>query len=132
MVWWILRALPPSCGLFFQDDGLEALVRQVEGRVDAGEAAADDQGPLVDGQGLLLQGLEQRGPGHRHPHQVLGLLRGLLVSFMCTQEYWLRILAISKRYLLRPASIDGLPEQGLVGAGRAGGHHHPVEACVPR
>ncbi len=42
--------------LFFQEDGLEALVPQVERGVEAGDAAADDQGPLVDGQGLSPSG----------------------------------------------------------------------------
>ena len=39
--------------LLLQEDGLESLVAQVEGGVETGDAAADDQGPLVDAQGLL-------------------------------------------------------------------------------
>ena len=35
----------------------------------------------------------------------LALSVALSCSFMCTQESWLRMLAISNRYLFRPASI---------------------------
>ena len=37
------------------------------------------------------------------------------------------MLAISKRYLLRPTLRQGFLEEGLMGHGRAGRHHHPVE-----
>ena len=110
-----------------QEDGLKSLVPQIEGGVETGDAAADDQGPLVDGQGFFHQGLEQGGPGHRHPHQVLGLVRGLVALLHVHPGVLVADIGHFKEILVQTRVDQGLPEQGLVGDGGASRHHHPVK-----
>ena len=74
-----------------------------------------------------MQRLEQRGPGHRHAHQVLGFFRGLLGLLHVHPGILVADIGHLKEVLVQPGIDHGLPEQGLVGDGRAGRHHHPVE-----
>ena len=39
------------------------VVSEIKGRLDAGDAAADDKGTLCQGESLLLQGGEKSRPG---------------------------------------------------------------------
>ena len=48
-------------------------------------------------------------------------------SCMCTHEHWSRMLAISKRYGLSPASAIVLRKSGLVGSRGAGGHDYAIQ-----
>ena len=127
MVLWTRRPDAAQLRFLLQEDGLESLVPQVEGGVEAGDAAADDQGPLVDAQGLLHQRLEQGGPGHRHPHQVFGLVRGLVVLLHVHPGILVADVGHLKQILVQAGVDQRLPEQGLVGDGGASRHHHPVE-----
>ena len=66
--------------------------------------------PMTKARWLMLRGFSIRGLSREARATAmrtrsLALSVALSCSFMCTQEYWLRILAISKRYLFRPASI---------------------------
>ena len=46
----------------------------------------------------------------------------------CTQESWFRMLAISTRYLFRPALMSVSWKSGFVRSGGAGGDDNPVQA----
>ena len=47
-----------------------------QGGRQGGQAAAHDQGLLTHREELVVQGSENRGPGHGHLHQFLGLFGG--------------------------------------------------------
>ena len=68
--------------VFFDEIDLVALVRNGQGRVHAGDAAADDERALVDGQVKFLEGLELAGPGNGHPDDVMGLVCRLFLLFL--------------------------------------------------
>ena len=85
---------------------------------------------LLTGITFSLRGLKFAGPGYGHAHQLFGFWPWPPPgSSECTQESWLRILAISNRYLFRPQASRVLHEHRLMGLGAAGGHHHPVQRC---
>ena len=94
----------PQLRLLFDEEDLEVLPRELEGGRHAGEAASDDEGCLVDADGDLLERLDVIRVGDRHATSVFAFSVAPFWSFMWTQEHWSRMLAISKRYLLRPAS----------------------------
>ena len=78
-------------------------------------------------RGFSSQRLEQGGPGHRHPHQVFGLVRGLVVLLHVHPGILVADVGHLKQILVQAGVDQGLPEQGLVGDGGASRHHHPVE-----
>ena len=71
-----------DAGRFFHDVYLVTCLSDVEGRLDAGDAAADDEGPLYHPAGSGSEGRVQHHLRDGRPCQNNGLLCGLLHIFM--------------------------------------------------
>ena len=67
---------PADGGLLLDDGDLEAGVGDVEGGLDAGHPAADDEDVLVDLHLVRIERLELAGLGHRHLDDLPRLLGG--------------------------------------------------------
>ena len=113
------------------DVGLEALVGQRQGRRDAGQSAADDEGVVIHAQLARLEGLQELRLGDGHAHEVLGLLGGLdgLVhvdpGVLVADVGHLEEVAVEARLLAV------LLEESLVGARRAGAHDDAGQIAFP-
>ena len=105
MVWWILRALPPNWSSFSRT----MVSKPWSPRLRAAFSPATPP-PMTTARWLMVRGFSSSGLSSEARATAmrtrsLALSVAFSGSFMCTQESWLRMLAISKRYLLSPASI---------------------------
>jgi len=106
---------------------LVALVRYGQGGVHAGDAASDDERPLVDGQVELLEGLELAGPRHGHPDDVMGLVGGLFLLLLVDPGVVLPDVGHLVVVLVDPRLAQGVAEERLQCSRGAGGDDHAVQ-----
>ena len=99
--------------------------------VHAGDAAADDERPLVDGQVKLLEGLELAGPGYGHPDDVMGLFCGLFLFFRVDPGVVLPDIGHLVVVLVDACLTEGVAEEGFQGSGGAGRNDDAVQALSP-
>src|SRR5660397_194269 len=66
---------------------------------------------------MLFQGLQLAHAGYRHPHNVLCLLRGLLLLTRVNPRAVLPDIRHVEEVLVDPAFPESIPEQGLMGPG---------------
>ena len=95
---------PPMLRLAFDQDHLLAGVGQRQGGLDAGDAAADDQGPGHDLHELPLQRLVAGDAADGRGQVGLGLVEARPGLSSVTQATCSRMLAICTRKRFRPAS----------------------------
>ncbi len=117
-------------GTFHQVD-LIARVREPQGRRHSGNTAAHHQNVLVHGQGLIRQGAGQAHRRHRHAHQVLGLGRGINGPVRVDPGVLVAQVSDFHQVFVQARLADGFLKQPLMGPGRAGAHHHPIEILQP-
>ena len=120
---------PADGGLPLDDGHLEPGVGQVEGRLDAGHPAADDQDVLVDLHLGGVEGLELPGLGHGHAHDVPGLLGGH-GDVGVDPGAVLADVGHLEQVGVEAALVHAAPEGDLVHVGRAGRHHDAVELLL--
>ena len=113
--------------LALHDVGLIPLVGQGQGRRDAGQTAADDEGRVIDAQLAGLQGLEELRLGDGHAHEVLGLLGGCLGLVHVHPGGLVADVGHFEEVAVEAGLLAVFLEQALVGPGRAGGDHHSGE-----
>ena len=106
---------------------LIALVAQALGRHHPGNAAADHQGPLVDIQHRLREGVHESHLGHGHAHEVLGFVRRLLRIVLVDPGVLVADVGHFEEVLVEPGVYEGFLKKRLMGLGGACGHHDPVE-----
>ncbi len=119
-------------GLALDQVDAEALVGQGQGRRHPGHAAADDQGIVIQRQRPLGQRLDQPRLGHRHPHQSLGLLGGLLGLVHVDPGALVADVGHLEEVRVQAGLAERVAEERLVRPRRAGGHDHAVQAAAPR
>ena len=118
--------------LFFLDEvDLVALVRDGQGRVHAGDAAADDERALVDGQVEFLEGLELAGPGNGHPDDVMGLVGRLFLLFLVDPGVVLPDVRHLVVVLVDACLAQGVAEEGFQGTRGAGRNDDAVQVPLP-
>ncbi len=122
--------MPPSSALLLDDEGREALVREREGRGDAGEPPADDQDRVVDAELAGFQGLEEFGLGDRHADQVLRLLGRLLGLVHVDPGILVPDVGHLEEVAVQARLLAVLLEEPLMGPGRAGGDDDPREPLL--
>ena len=116
--------------LLFDEEDLEVLPRELEGGRHAGEAAADDEGCLVDADGDLFEGLDVVRVRYRHPDEGLRLFRGVLLVFHMDPGALVADIGHLEEVLVEARLADGRPEEELVRPRRAGGNDHPVKVVL--
>src|SRR5665811_1916571 len=79
---------------------------------------------------MLFQGLQLAHAGYRHPHNVLCLLRGLLLLTRVNPRAVLPDVRHVEEVLVDPAFPESIPEQGLMGPGGAGADNHAIQPLV--
>ena len=89
------------------------------------------QGGVVDAHGDIVQGPEQPGLGHRHVHQVLTLPGGQLRLVLVDPGALVADVGHLEQILVETGGAQHFLEDGLVGGGAAGRHHHPVQVVFP-
>ena len=117
-------------GLALDQVDAEALVGQGQGGRHPGHAAADDQGVVIQRQRPLRERLDQAGLGHRHPHQRLGLLRGLLRLVHVDPGALVADVGHLEEVRVQAGLPERVAEQRLVRARRAGGDDHAVQPML--
>ena len=120
------RHVPAQGGLALHQHHLVAGVGDVEGRLDAGDAAADDQRPLGHRDGDVGELVGLLHPRHHHLHDVDGLGRRL-GAVLVHPGAVLADVGHLAQVGVEPRGLGGVAEGLLVHARRAGGHHDPVE-----
>jgi len=114
-------------GPAFHQIDMKPGIGQVQGGGDPGHATSYDQDILAHRNAFWLKRLEQLRLGHSHSDEILGLLRGhgrlvhVHPGALLTDVGHLQHIGIQARLADSPA------EGGLMEAGRAGRHHHPVQ-----
>ena len=106
------------------------LLRQGQGGGHARDPATDDQGLFVDPHGEVGQRLQQPGLGHRHVHQVPALGRGRLRLVLMHPGALVADVGHLEEILVEAGVAQHILEDGLVGGGAAGRHHHPVQVVL--
>ena len=124
------QGVAPQAVLSFHQVHLITLVGQGQGGGHAADPAADHQGPLVDAHRDVLQGLEQAGFGHAHVHQVLAFRRGPIRFILVHPGALVANIGHLKEILVEAGAAQHILEDGLVGGGAAGRHHHPVQVVL--
>ncbi len=107
--------------------GLEALACKVEGCGHTCYASAYDCGDLLDRDVGAYEGLEENGLGDGHLDEVLGLLGGRFGALHVNPGALVTDVCHVAEVLVEPSVLACLPEEGLVGPGRARGDDDPVE-----
>ena len=120
---------PAEAGLFFHQVGPVAGVGDLQGRLQSGDAPADDQGRRGDVYLPLLQRFQQGGLGHAARHQLPGLLGsdvaiGVHPGALFADVGHLKVVGVDPRLLDHGAECD------LVHPRRAGSDDHPVQVIV--
>ena len=77
--------------------------------------------------GLPAERLQQPRLGQRHPHQVLGFLRGLLRLVHVHPGTLVADVGHLKQIGIEAGLCHRVAEQRLMGSRGAGGHHHPIQ-----
>ena len=108
------RGAAEGVGLLDQVNG-EALIREGQRGRHARDAAADDQGGVVDGHGLVFERQQTR---RRGPTIMRTSSKAFCVAASAspawTQEHCSRMLAISRRYGIEARVAQGVAEDGLM------------------
>src|SRR3990172_2661689 len=121
---------PADGRLFLYQDDLVPGIGDIQRRLNAGDAAPDDQGPLGQADLSGGEGLVQQGLGHRHAGQVYGLLRGGFLVVPVDPAVLLPDVSNLQHIGVEAGVAHGLAEGVLVHAWRAGGDNHPVEPVL--
>ena len=106
--------------------GREALIRQRQGRRDAGETAADDQGRMVDAELARFQGLQEFRLGDGHADEVLRLFRRRLGLVHVHPGILVPDVGHLEEVAVQARLFAVLLEEPFVGSGRAGGDDDPA------
>ncbi len=122
-----IPGLAANGGGTFDDGRRKPLFCQAEGRGHTGRPAADDQGGLVDLHGDIADGIEQSRPGNRHPHEILGLVGGLVFFIGMYPGTLVADIGHFKEIRVEPGIAHGFLEQRFVGPRRTGSHDNAVE-----
>ncbi len=108
----------------------EALIRQVQSRGHAADPAAHHQRGFVHRNAEVIQGLQKTGLSHRHAHQVHALLGGRLRFVLMDPGTLVADVGHLEEIFVQRGVAQHVLKGGLVGSGRAGRHHHPVEPVL--
>ena len=114
----------------FGQINLESLVGQLQGRGHTGDTAADHQDILVDGKAVVLERMGLRHGAYGHPHQILGLFRGLFRQLGVDPGGLITDIGNLHHIFIQPGLTDGLLKLGLMGPRRTAADDHPVQAVV--
>ena len=124
-----LGHLAADGGLAFHQHHGHAAVGAVQGGLDAGHTAADDQHALVDVEGLGEQRLVVAQLGNGHLHQFGGLV-GVGHLVLADPGDVLADVGHFEHVAVQAGAFHGAAERGLVHARAAGGHHHAVQLVL--
>ena len=112
----------------FHQMGVIPLAGQAQGSRHAGDTAADNQRGLADGEFGFGQRFFQHDLVDGHAHQIHGFLGGDIGIVFVDPGILVADVDHFEQVFVQAGIHQGFLEEGLVGLGRTGGHHHPVEA----
>ena len=125
-----LGHFPPNGRLFLHQIYLKSGLSNVQGRLDAGDASANDQGPLGHGTLPGRQGCVQLDLGNGRPAQNHRLFRGLFFALM-NPGALLPDIGNFQHVRVQAGPADCLAKCGFMHPGGAGANHHTGKAVLP-
>ena len=102
----------------------------IQGRLHAGDAAADHQGVGIDRECAREERTLIRDPHQTGPDQDDRLCRGLILAFRHPGAVFPDTDHVEGPIGIQPRPLAGGPEGLFMHAGRAGGHHHMGEILI--
>jgi hypothetical protein len=124
-----LDHVPADRGLPLDENDLVAAVGEIEGRLDAGDASAYDQGAVVDGEGQRLEILVSADPLHGAFGDLLRLFRPLRLVLV-NPAALLADIGDFALELVDAGPLGGIAESLLVEIGAAAGDDDAVELLL--
>ncbi len=102
----------------------------MQGGGHSGNAAADDQDILVDGETVIFEWMGLGHRAHSHAHQILGFLRGLFRQMGMDPGRLIANIGNLDQVFVQSGLADGFLKLGLMGPGRTAADDHPVQSVV--